>query len=410
MSRIADQTDGAPAILFGAFDRHNFGDMLFAHVAAAMLAPRQPVFAGLAERDLTRFGGHRVRAIAGLAREWGDAPADLVHVGGEILGCDVWQAAVMLLRPEEVGTLRGLYEPDPPARLAWARGWLGVAGSVAYAVPKTLFRRPGRFAYNAVGGADLAYRESEFRDEALARLREADFVGVRDDATLAAVAGAGIAARLMPDPAVMVEELFRARIRQREQAGEPAAMSAAFPGGYVAVQFGAEFGDDATLASIAGQLDRLAREAGFGVVFFRAGAAPWHDDLAVFRRTGAAMHARWSVFEALDIWDICALIAGSRGFCGSSLHGRIVALAYGMPRLSLVQAGADESKLQAFVRTWDAAHPAGTAPPLRIAAALLPALHAGVDEGRHESIRLAKLYRERFGELRAALDGRRHST
>jgi hypothetical protein len=39
-------------------------------------------------------------------------------------------------------------------------------------------------------------------------LREADFVGLRDDATLAAVRAAGIDARLMPDPAVMVAELF----------------------------------------------------------------------------------------------------------------------------------------------------------------------------------------------------------
>lgn len=38
-------------IVFGAFDRHNLGDLLFAHVAAALL-PRDEtvVFAGLAAR------------------------------------------------------------------------------------------------------------------------------------------------------------------------------------------------------------------------------------------------------------------------------------------------------------------------------------------------------------------------
>jgi hypothetical protein len=393
-----------PVILFGAFDRHNFGDLLFAHVAATMLAPREVVFAGLAARDLTAFGGHRVRAIAALAREWGEAPADVVHAGGEILGCDAWQAAVMLLlRPEEVATVLGLYEHDPAARLAWVRERLGVAGRVAYAVPKALFGRPGRFVYDAVGGTDLAQRDPGFRAEAFARLREADFVGVRDDATGAAVAAAGIAARLMPDPAVMVAELFGARIRQRGLCGEAAAVSAAFPAGYLAVQFAAEFGDDATLAAIAGQLDRVANETGLAIVFFRAGAAPWHDDLGAFRRAGAPMRARWRVFESLDVWDICALIAGSRGYCGSSLHGRILALDFGLPRLSLAAAGAAAGKLHAFVRTWDAAHPAGVATPGRIADALLPALAAGPDAGRRDALRLAGLYREAFADLRAAL-------
>jgi hypothetical protein len=397
-----------PAILFGAFDRHNFGDLLFAHVAAALLAPRDVVFAGLAGRDLTASGGHRVRAIAALAREWGDAPADVVHCGGEILGCDAWQAAVMLLRAEEVATVLGLYEHDPAGRLTWARERLGVAGRVPYAVPKSAFRRPGRFVYDAVGGADLAEQDAEFRAEAYTRLREADFVGVRDDSTLAAATAAGIAARLMPDPAVMVAELFGGRISDHGRTGEPAAISGAFPGGYLAVQFAAEFGDDATLKAIAGQLDRIANETGLAVVFFRAGAAPWHDDLDAFRRTGASMTARWRVFESLDVWDICALIAGSRGYCGSSLHGRILALDFGLPRLSVVAADAAAGKLHAFARTWDAAHPAGVATPGRIAEAWLPALAAGPDARRRDALRLAGLYREAFAELRAALreDGR----
>lgn len=50
-----------PAILFGAFDRHNLGDLLFPHVAAALLPGRELLFAGLADRDLRALGGHRVR-------------------------------------------------------------------------------------------------------------------------------------------------------------------------------------------------------------------------------------------------------------------------------------------------------------------------------------------------------------
>ncbi|HQT30672.1 MAG TPA: hypothetical protein PLE48_06460 [Thiobacillus sp.] len=37
--------------LFGAFDRHNFGDLLFPHVMTALSPRRSFGFAGLAARD-----------------------------------------------------------------------------------------------------------------------------------------------------------------------------------------------------------------------------------------------------------------------------------------------------------------------------------------------------------------------
>ena len=49
-----------PLVLFGAFDRHNFGDLLFPHLMTALLPGRDFQFAGLAARDLRAFGGHRV--------------------------------------------------------------------------------------------------------------------------------------------------------------------------------------------------------------------------------------------------------------------------------------------------------------------------------------------------------------
>lgn len=49
--------DEIPTLLFGAFDRHNFGDLLFAHIAATLLDGRPLLFAGLLARDLRAHGG-----------------------------------------------------------------------------------------------------------------------------------------------------------------------------------------------------------------------------------------------------------------------------------------------------------------------------------------------------------------
>lgn len=333
-----------PVILFGACDRHNLGDLLFPHIAAALLAPRETVVAGLAARDLTSFGGHRVRAIGEALREWPGAP--VIHVGGELLACDAWEAAVMLQPPEEVPGVIACYD-GRPERFDWARQVLGRDDRAPYCLGKSQSARHGARVFFGVGGVDLDRRDPVLREEVLAKLRGADWIGVRDERTQAQLAGAGIAATLMPDSAALTAELFGARIRARAETGEVAAVRAAFQHGFLAVQFAAALGDDATLARIA---EGLAREAaGRGIVFFRAGAAPWHDDIGVYRRAAARLPGA-RVFESSDIRDICALIAASAGFAGSSLHGHLVAEAFGVPVMEdIVHPGA---KVRAYRDTW----------------------------------------------------------
>jgi len=334
----------APLILFGACDRHNLGDLLFPYLAAALLAPREVVVAGLAARDLTPFGGHRVRAVGEVLHEHPGAP--MIHVGGELLCCDAWEAAVMLLPSEEAPGVIARYD-GRPERFDWARDFLGRADRAPYCLGKSQSPQDGARIFLGVGGVDLDRRDAALREEVLAKLRAADWVGVRDSLTLAHLSAAGIAATLLPDPAVLTAELFGERIRARCDAGEVAAVRAAFPPGYLAVQFAAALGDDATQARIA---EGLAREAaGRGIVFFRAGAAPWHDDLGTYRRAAARLPGA-RVFESLDIWDLCALIASSAAFAGSSLHGRIVAEAFTVPVLEgIVPVG---PKVAAWRETW----------------------------------------------------------
>lgn len=392
-----------PIILFGAFDRHNFGDLLFPHVAAALLQGRELVFAGLARRDLRAFGGHAVQALAPLAADWGPRPATLIHVGGEILTCSAWQAAVMLLPPDELQTTLAYLEARPLEKAAWVQHMLGSAARTPYTLSRAMFPALTRVTYLAAGGVQLDACEPALRAEVLANLQAADAVSVRDGQTQAQLASAGIAAQLLPDPAVMVAELFGERISQHATGGKMAQVLHAFPQGYLAVQFSADFSDDATLAQIAHQLDLVVASTGLGVVLFRAGAAPWHDDLASLQRVAARMQAPTvQVAESLKLWDICALIAHSRGYCGSSLHGRIVAMAYALPRVNLRATATEQpSKQTAFATTWDDAHVPGTVAVNELARGIQQALALDPTRLQHTARQLAAQYRLGFAALNA---------
>lgn len=389
-----------PVILFGAFDRHNFGDMLFPHIAAAMLPDCEPIFAGLAERDLRGEGGHRVEALSAVAARLGERPATLIHVGGEILTCDAWQAAVMLTPTGEMQRLVAGLDGRPREQREWAARMPGTDARAPYAtIARAAFRGPLRVAYLAVGGVELGACDGALRAEVFAALAGADDLSVRDRQTQAQLQAVGIAARLAPDPAVMVAELFGEQIRARAARGEIARLREALPQGYLAVQFSADFGDDETLSRLAAQLDRACTSTGLGIVLFRAGAAPWHDELDPLQRLAARMRSESAaVFESLDIRDICALIATARGYCGSSLHGRIVAMAFALPRMNLHHPSvqARTGKQAAFASTWDLAEMPAVVDVDDAALAIEQALATDPARLARTAARLAGRFREEF--------------
>lgn len=396
----------AETVIFGAFDRHNFGDLLFAHIAAKMLPERRLRIAGLAQVDLSRYGGHKVEAVSTLAGSRSDRPVDIVHAGGELLTCNAWEAAVMLASADHAKAVIDQRAAWRAAPLEWADHHFGIRAWAPYVVPRERFAHTRVLAFNAVGGVDLNDCEAGMRMQVIETLASASDVTVRDVVTQQALAASGIAAPLLPDPAVMVEALFGDVIRARIASEPVASIRHACPNGYIAVQFSADFGDDRTLDEIASQLDMAAQANGLGIAFFRAGIAPWHDDLAVFERTRQRMRAASvHILSSPNLWDICALIAGSRVFCGSSLHGRIVAAAFALARVNLLHPvlTAAQSKQAAFAATWEDTDMPGAVDITETAQALGAALAIEPVRLEHIANNLVHTYRQGFARLSALL-------
>jgi len=380
----------SPLLLFGAFDRHNFGDLLFPHLLEALLPGRTFVHAGLAARDLRPFGGHRVAPPA-------PGAAHLIHAGGELLTCTAWQAAVMLHDPAETAVLVARHDADPAAATAWAARELGTSRAIPYVAGRDLLVPGGKLIFNAVGGVEWDMLTLAQREEVKAALRAADWLSVRDRVTQAALQAEGIEAPLCPDAAVMVAACCGDVIRRRQRDDAVQAMRDAFPQGFLACQFSADFADDASLDALARGLAGVQAATGLGLVLFRAGAAPWHDDPALYdtllRRLPPGT-AR--LLPSLHLWDICALIAVSRGTLASSLHARLVALAYGLPRVSLAlpQQGRRSGKVAAWAETWEPAAVPRSVALDWIESATMQALAIPADVLQDGAAQLCARYRE----------------
>lgn len=334
-------------ILFGAFDRHNFGDLLLAHCVAALRRPRVPVFAGLAERDLTAFGGHRVRALADVVSEYGNEAADFVHVGGEILTTSAWEAAVMLQTADGAQrAIRACRNAD--AQRHWAREALRSARRIPYVAGPDDLPREWRVYFRGVGGVALDRLDDDERAEVLRALSMAEKTTVRDARTRDALRRAELRASLVRDAAAETHRLVGDAIRHRSAEGEIAALASRMTS-WIAIQLAADRGDDASLDAVARAITSRRSFTNTGVVLFRAGLAPWHDDRETLDRLAHRIEGA-VVLESAHMLDICALLAGARAYVGTSLHGWIVADSHGVPARCLVRDAHD--KAAAYLDTW----------------------------------------------------------
>ena len=363
-------------IAFGAFDRHNLGDLLLAHVARASLGHGELQFAGLAARDLRAVGGVATRALHALPG-LPAAGARLLHVGGEILTCTARQAAVMLLARKDVEPTLSWLERHPQAEAGWRRTMLGTEAEMPYVADARQLPGLAATCFAGVGGVGLDRLPAEARDAVIARLAAARAVGVRDRVTLSHLHAAGLAPRLVPDPVEQIAALFGDVIRARGAVPPVAAVRARFEDGYLALQLASEFGDDATLDRLAQALSRLCARNRLGLVLFQAGAAPWHDDAGVLYRLAARLPGgRAAVFDSIDAWDLCALLAHARVCASTSLHAFIVAGAFAVPAVAmqLSEDGEHAAKLQAYLQTWHSMEAGSTCGPDQLGAAIEHAL------------------------------------
>ncbi|HJV24261.1 MAG TPA: polysaccharide pyruvyl transferase family protein [Aromatoleum sp.] len=340
-------------ILFGAFDRHNFGDLLLAHCAAAGEA-REPVFAGLAARDLRANGGHHVIPISEAIARHGAEPAELVIVGGEILTTTAWEAAVMLQTPADAAQAIRLHDRNETARNDWARRTLQDPHPLPYVLNKDDLPTGWTVEFRAVGGVRFEALSPAARREAVRALAAADRVTVRDVVTQAALSRHGVRARLARDPASESARLFGPQLPERIQLEKLAASGRPFLR-WIAVQTASQWGDDATLARIASRVASVAQREDCSVVLFCAGTAPWHDDLETLVRLAQHLRSQAAdvpvaVFKSTRVFDICALLAGAYRYVGTSLHGWIVANSFGVPSSCLVAHKGD--KAAAYLDTW----------------------------------------------------------
>lgn len=340
-------------VLLGACDRHNLGDLLMPELLTRLLGREHaPTIAGLVTADLREAGGSKVEAFPALSNAWRNQasaqPPIIIHFGGETLGCSLSDGYAMTLDPSARSRFLQMLREAPSQAAAELRSATGLNASFAYLASSGNLPVSSICAHHAVGLAQPGELSPSARKALLRNLESSLFLGVRGEKGADFLEKSGLPVHRMPCVVTALPWLCGDDIAAR---GPLVDLRERFPKGWIAVQISAY--RKKLYAPTARALGDFARTRGLGVVFFAAGTATGHDDPSSMERLALSLPEGTGHFlRSRHIWDLAGVVTGAEMFCGTSLHGRILAMAAGIPRLSLA---ARFAKIHSYCQLWE--HP-----------------------------------------------------
>ncbi|TXR56314.1 polysaccharide pyruvyl transferase family protein [Quadrisphaera setariae] len=329
-----------PRVLtIGAYDRFNYGDLLFPLILDELLVKN-----GYSPRHLSMR--LRIDGVAGAPPTYKSAPVlshrenshvPLIIGGGEVLGA-TWTHTLGYLLPNFLG--------DPLARV-YNRGFrrpldfasrrvLGDKSPGPY-VPKKDWLEKRLWSTNAIGASSLKVLNAKDQMRITETLRSANYVGVRDQSSVDILASRGIEAHLHPDSAAVMTSLYSSSL---EKSGKNATFQCSMP-------WLREHG----LANATYAVQAMAARFE-NVLLIPIGLAGAHSDQfalrSILEQSDERLKRQLTLVNPADVHEVRRRISTSELFVGSSLHGHITSMAYGVPAVALQGI----PKLDQYIGTW----------------------------------------------------------
>lgn len=289
--------------LFGAFERHNFGDWLMAYCAVQLLKPIDCAWL----YDFEDFGMGVNPMVGNFAKlnyflTQTKEPC-VFHVGGETLACSSEVAAEMSSQSNNREFDRLLH----------------------YVLPEKFGSKPIKRFFFGVGGIGIPSLDSAQRKHLADSLNSAMWVSVREPLTQSNLAKIGVEAKLTPDLVHVISRFLPID-------------NQSFTGGTKLVLQISEAILNSHLNATAEMLVENFSDFD-SITLVIAGTAPGHDSLMAYLNLQGVVNRirpNWiNISFDIDPLNIVKEIASADLVVASSLHFRIVAMSYGVPRISV---------------------------------------------------------------------------
>lgn len=327
--------------LIGAFDRDNYGDILFPVIIEEWIKRKQNDFIfdyyGLLESDLSNLGGKATRSIEYFYNH--NNYNAIIIVGGQVLNARWSSMHLNLINSSILLKIFNIFYMilGPQKSNEFARKKLKGKTLFPWIISKK--NSPNaKIIYNAVGGTSFNnYKRAEFKQLEL-DLKTADYISVRDSLTRENLVKIGLdKITVSPDSAIIMSQLFDVKVLEEKISSSIKKLINKYGNNkYLCFQIGRSYSIN-NEQIIAKELINAAKKFDMKIVLLPIGKAAGHEDQIALAKIYKNIVNKVEVEMVKDrgIYDIMYLISQSSIFLGTSLHGCITALSYGVPCIAL---------------------------------------------------------------------------
>lgn len=316
-------------------DRFNYGDLLFSHILKQYFSEffDKIVFCSTVKSDFSSLGGIPTEPYSVLYEANNSDENFLIIAGGESLFVS-WRVILSYI-DKNIKTSKMFPKSRILSSLAWRLQ--SVYMRLKYR-PQTLYPYTiGKYelpvfkcvVYNSVGNCKLCDDKKLMENKKAKKIVEDnDYLAVRDELTHNALNKMGVENSLVADSAILMSKCFSESFLERSLSLDKQEYSKQ---GYIYFQLGIAFLDGRE-KEFAMMLDRIWKKYKLKICLGVIATAIDHEDHIALSRIAKHLNPdSYLFYKSPNLWDIMWLIKNSKLYVGTSLHGAITAMSFGVP-------------------------------------------------------------------------------
>lgn len=338
-------------LVIGAFDRYNYGDLLFPYIVENQFKNYDPSvglkYFGLIKSDLSKVGGKPTDSIKSFYKYCNtdkDRQIIVVIAGGETIQA-TWRGLYASISYIFNFAIRKFNRYDKILSYdCLAKTMVGGKTDLPFTFSKTDFKYVDFVIGNSLGGS--AIKSNFFNAKRTKTLREIDVLNVRDMETLKILKEHNIPSNLIPDSAILMSKVFKKDALKNKV--NNSILEFIKQDEYIFFQIN-NSSFKSNEAEIIQELENCYKKSSYKICLCPIGKALAHDDQKALANINRSINVPHSLFNEVSIWDIMYLIAMAKCYIGTSLHGAITAMSFKVPYIGLNKG---ISKLDNYIKTW----------------------------------------------------------
>lgn len=316
-------------------DRFNYGDLLFSHILRKAFAEffDEIVFCSTVKSDFSYLGGIPTEPYDVLYKANCRDENYLIIAGGESLFVS-WRVILSYI-DKRIKTSKAFPKSRILSSLAWhlqsvyMRLKYNPHTSYPYTIGKFELPNFKGIVYNSVGNCKLCNDKFLVANNKAKKIaKDNDYIAVRDKLTQTALNEMGIDSLLVADSAILMSKYFTESFLEHSLSLDKHKYPKQ---GYIYFQLGIAFlkGREKEFAMMLDNIwKRYKQKICLGVI---ARAIDHEDHIALAKIAKHLEPNSYLFYKTPNLWDIMWLIKNAKLYVGTSLHGAITAMSFGVP-------------------------------------------------------------------------------